>query len=219
MTLMEVLVAGLIMLIAVGSLATLVAVAVRSKLIVAVRSADTETGRQALEWMSERLRNAGLNILTSAQPPRCQDMVVAQDAALRPAVDRLYVAGEIFNTNTTAGDEVIVLGYRLTDGRIVEEQGACSGTWAPVASTVSNPGIAVTSLSFRYFERNGAEVSVPTPDVDAIRRIRMIEVAVTVQGEQGSSGRQTQTFQRLLMLRNPRPDTSNWLSPRETTEP
>lgn len=219
MTLIEVMLTSLIMLIVIGSLATLVGTAVRSKVIVAVRSADTETGRQTLEWLTERLRNAGLNVLPSAQPARCQDMVVAQDAALRPTAGSVHVAGEILNTNTTAGDEVIVLGYRLVSGRIIQDQGTCAGGWSPVTSVVSNPAITVTALSFRYFERNGTEVTVPTADLEAMRKIRVIEVTLTVQGEEGNSGQQTQTFQRLVMLRNPRPDSSAWLSPGETIGP
>jgi hypothetical protein len=82
-------------------------------MITSVRSADTETARRTLEWMSERLRNASLYILPSAQAePRCRDMVVAQDVSLRPTANRIYVSGEIFNTNTVAGDQVITLGYR-----------------------------------------------------------------------------------------------------------
>ncbi len=224
-TLTEVVVASVLMLLVIGSLSTLVGAAIRSKLFVAVRSADTETGRQTLEWMSERLRNAGLNVLPSAQPlPRCQDMVVAQrgnllDPDLRPTTGSVYVAGEILNTNTDAGDQVIVLGYRLAGGGIVEDQAPCTGGWTPTTSRVSNPAITITALSFRYFERNGAEVTVPTVDEEAIRRIRMIDVTLTVLGEEGRSGPQTQTFQRLVMLRNPRPDFSDWLSPGETTGP
>lgn len=219
MTLIEVMMASVIMLLIIGSLATLVGAAVRSRLIVSVRSADTETGRQTLEWMSERLRNGGLNLLPSAQPARCQDMVVAQDAALRPGAAGVYVAGEILNTNTTAGDEVIVLGYRLAGGRVVQDEGACAGSWAPASSLVSNPAITVTALAFRYFERNGTEVTIPPTDEEAIRRIRMIQITLTVRGEEGRSGQQTQTFQRLVMLRNPRPDSSVWLAPGETNGP
>ncbi|MDR7482736.1 MAG: prepilin-type N-terminal cleavage/methylation domain-containing protein [Armatimonadota bacterium] len=211
-SLVEVMVAMVIMTVVIGTIATLVGASVRSKMIVASRSSDTETARQTLEMMSERLRNAGLNIDPAAQPDRCDDMVVAKDPALRPTATQLYVAGEIFNSNTTAGDQVIVLGYRLTGGRIVEDRSAC-GVWAPTTSDVSNPGITVTSLLFRYFGSSGGEITVPTTDEEAIRSIRVVQISLTVRAEEGRSGAQIQRFSRQVMLRNPRPDRSGWLPP------
>lgn len=218
MSMIELLVALATMAVVAGSLSTLVGAAIRGKAITAARSADTETARQTLEWMSERMRNAGLNIRPSLQPQaRCQDMIVAQDAALRPQSDRVYVSGEIYNTDTVAGNQVITLGYRLSGGVVVEDSSPCSAAgWTPATAQVSNPAIVVTGLTFRYFTRNGTEVAVPTTDVDVIREIRMIEIAITVQAVQGTSGAQTQTFTRLLMLRNPRADANNWISPGET---
>jgi type II secretory pathway component PulJ len=216
-TLAEVVISGLLTTLVVGSLSVLVGAATRSKMIVAVRSADTESARQTLEWMSERLRNAGLNVRPSLQPEgRCQDMVVAQDPALRPQTNSVYVSGEVVNTDTTAGNEVITIGYRLQSGIVVEDRGACAGAWAPTSSQVSNPRVTVTGLAFRYFTRTGAEITVPTTDPEAIRSIRSILITLTVQGEEGTSGTQAQTFTRAVMLRNPRPDTNDWLSPTET---
>ncbi len=216
-TLLELLVAVVVILMLMGSLSVLVGAAVRSKMIVAVRSADTETARQTLEWMSERLRNAGLNILPSAQAQtRCQDMVVAQDSSLRPQPDRVYVSGEIINTNTVAGDEVITVGYRLQGGAVIEEQSSCAGAWAPSTAQVSDPRVTVTSLAFTYYDRAGDVVAVPTTDVNAIRSIRTLVITLIVQAQEGTSGTQTQTFTRAVMLRNPRPDSNNWLDPQET---
>jgi type II secretory pathway component PulJ len=215
LALVDVMVAVTFMTLATGAIAGLVGIAVRSKMIVAVRSADTETARQTLEWISERLRNAGLNVKPDAQPSLCRDMIVTAVEALRPTPGQLYVAGEIFNRNPIPGDEVIVLGYRLAGGQVVEERSGC-GAWAPATSRVSNPRVTVTGLAFRYFERNGAEVAVPAVDVEALRNIRVIQVSITVQGEEGRSGVQTQTFSRLVMLRNPRPDHNNWLPPQES---
>ncbi len=218
LTLVDVMVAVTFMTLATGAIAGLVGISVRSKMIVAVRSADTETARQTLEWMSERLRNAGLNVKPGvpAQDPLCRDMVVTADPALRPTPSQLYVTGEIINRDTVPGNEVIVLGYRVQGGQVVEERSGCTA-WAPTSSRVSNPRVTVTALGFRYFARNGAEVVVPTADVEAIRTIRVVQVSITVQGEEGRSGVQTQTFSRLVMLRNPRPDANNWLPPMETT--
>jgi type II secretory pathway component PulJ len=218
MSLVEVLVAVAIMAIVAGSLSTLVGAAVRTKMTTSVRSADTETARQTLEWMSERMRNAGLNIRPGLQAQaRCKDMVVALDAGLRPQTSSVYLSGEIYNTNTVAGDEVITIGYRLDSGVVAQDTNSCaSATWAPVTEQVSNPAITVTGLTFAYFHRNGSEIVVPTSNVNEIRDIRMIRVTLTVQAASGRSGVQTQTFSRMIMLRNPRPDTNDWLPPQET---
>lgn len=215
LSLVEVMVAMVVTIVVIGTIATLIGASVRSKMIVAIRSADTETARQTLEMMSERLRNAGLNIDPDAQPDLCDDMVVAKDAARRPTPTQIYVAGEIFNSNNRPGDEVIVLGYRLSDGRVVEDWSRCETWAAPTTSDVSNPRITVPSggLTFQYFGPSGGEISVPTIDEEAIRSIRAILVTLTVQGEEGRSGLQTQSFSRLIMLRNPRPDRSDWLPP------
>lgn len=226
-TLVEMLVAILVMAMVIGTMSVLVGAAVRGKMIVAVRSADTESARQTLEWMSERLRNAGLNVYPSAQVRlRCKDMVVAEDSGLRPRSDSVYVSGEILNADTVAGNEVITLGYRLENRVVVEERAPCSVDWNSSTvskAAVSNPRIPVTSLVFRYFARTGDLIDVPMggqiTDPGQVRSIRLIEITLTVQGEEGRSGPQTQTFTRLVMLRNPRPDVNNWISPTETNPP
>ncbi|MBM3471166.1 MAG: hypothetical protein FJX73_10320 [Armatimonadetes bacterium] len=226
-TLVEMLVAILVMAIVIGTMSVLVGAAVRGKMIVAVRTADTESARQTLEWMSERLRNAGLNVYPNAQVElRCRDMVVAEDSGLRPRSGSVHVSGEILNSDLVAGNEVITLGYRLENGVVVEEMAPCSVAWnssTVSSSAVSNPRIPVTSLVFRYFARTGDLIPVPSggqiTDPEQVRGIRLIEVTLTVQGEEGTSGAQTQTFTRLVMLRNPRPDVNNWISPSETNPP
>lgn len=210
MTLIEVLVAVVVMGLMVSTLSSLVGAAVRSKLITATRSADTETARQTLEWMSERIRNAGLNVRPSAQAEvRCKDMVVALDASLRPTATRLYVTGEILNSNTTAGDEVITLGYSLQNGVVMEAQSSCAGSWSPVTSKVSNPRVTVSSLNFQYFNRTGDQVTALTDEAQ-IRSIRVVKVSLTVEAVEGRSGVQRQTFSRMIMLRNPQPDRHDW---------
>lgn len=199
-----------------ASMSTLVGVAVRSKLIVAVRSADTETARQTLEWMSERLRNAGLNLRPAEQGEvRCKDMVVAQDATLLPTAAAVYVNGEILNSDTVAGNEVITVGYRLgsdplTGNQVVlEYERACTAGAAVATTPLSDPRVSVTSLSFDYFAGAGTRITDLTNPTE-IRRIRLIRVSLTVQSQQGQSGVQTQTWTRDIMLRNPEPNANNW---------
>jgi len=221
MTLMEVLVVMALMAVIAGSLSTLVAAAVRSKLIVAVRAADTETARQTLEWMSERLRNAGLNLRPSAQTePRCQDMVVAQDAALQPTAGAFYVSGEILNSDTTAGNEVLTLGYSVGPDPVtgtpvvLEYQQPCLAGAVGTTVPLSDPRVRVTTLAFDYFSGSGLRVTDLTNPAE-IRRIRLVRITLTVQGAQGASGTQAQTWTRAIMLRNPEPNANDWVNPNE----
>lgn len=220
LSLIEVLVTIVLMASIAASLSTLVGAAIRSKLIVAARSADTQTARQMLEWISERLRNAGLNVMPTdavqaTYPARCKDRVVAQETSLLPTATRVYVAGEILNTDTTAGNEIDTLGYYLDAGSqaIIEDRNRCPSGPQTIAS-LTDPRVRVTSLSFRYFQASGAEVTDLTSATE-IRRIQMIRITMTVEGSQGSSGTQAQTFARDVMLRNPEPYANDWKNPNE----
>ncbi len=204
-----------------GSMSALVGVAVRSKLIVAVRSADTETARQTLEWMSERLRNAGLNLKPDDQTElRCQDMVVAQDAALEPTASALYVSGEILNSDAVAGNEVSTMGYLLgsdpvSGNQVVREyQQSCAAGALATVTPLSDPRVSVTGLTFDYFSTSGLRITDLT-NASEIRRIRLIRITITVQGAEGQSGVQTQTWTRDVMLRNPEPNANDWKNPNE----
>lgn len=221
MTIVELLVALTLTVIMTGSMYILVGAAVRSKLITAVRLADTDTARQTVEWMSERLRNAGLNLVPGEQSlPRCKDMVVAQDAALQPTVGALHVNGEILNTDAVAGNEVMTIGYRLgsdpgTGNQVVQEfTQACTAGAASTLRTLSDPSLTATNLTFAYFDSAGASVTALT-DVTEIRRIRGIRLSLTVSGAQGRSGTQTLMLTTYLVLRNPEPNSSGWKNANE----
>jgi prepilin-type N-terminal cleavage/methylation domain-containing protein len=226
LTLLEVIVAMALMAIVAGSMSTLVGAAIRSKLIINVRSADTQTARQTLEWMSERLRNAGLNVnpnaaAQSSLPARCRDRVVAQDSTLRPTATQIFVTGEVLNTDTIAGNELMTIGYFLStvggNQVVMEYRDPCvNGT--PTMTVLSDPKINVTSLNLRYYAANGTEVTSLTSAPD-IRRIHMVWISLTVEGTEGRSGVQRQTWSRGIMLRNPEPYANSWINPNEVNPP
>lgn len=207
-----------------GAISILVGSALKAKMISSVRSSNTETGRSALEWMTERIRNAGLNLQPSAQTQlRCKDMVVAQDLSLLPTTTSVYVSGEMLNTNTVSGDQDITLGYYLgsdpvTNATVVMEYNqACSGGATSVAANskpLSSPQLTITGLSFQYFDANGATVTNLTSAAQ-IRKIRVISITLSVQGSEGRSGVQTETLTRYVMLRNPEPNANNWVNVNE----
>jgi len=224
LTVLEVLIGIAVMAIVGGAISILVGTAVRAKTISSVRSSDTETARSTLEWMAERIRNAGLNLQPSSQSQlRCRDMVVAQDAALYPTLTSVYVSGEMLNTNTVAGDEDITLGYYLgsdpgTGATVVMEyKQTCSGGATAVATNstpLSNPKLTILSLAFQYYDAAGTLVTNLT-SATQIRRIRIISVSLTVQGSEGQSGVQTQTLTRYVLLRNPEANANSWVDQNE----
>jgi hypothetical protein len=207
-----------------GAISLLVGSAIQAKMISSVRSSDTETARSTLEWMTERIRNAGLNLQPSAQTQlRCKDIVVAQDLSLLPTTTSVFVSGEILETNTIAGDDDLTVGYYLgsdpiTGATVVMEYNqACSGGATSIAANstpLSSPKLTITSLWLQYFDANGGAVTNLT-SVTQIRKIRIISISLTVQGSEGRSGVQTQTLTRYVLLRNPEPNANNWLDQNE----
>ena len=223
-TLVEALVGLLLIGVVTGAMAILVGAAVQSKVITASRSVNIETTRRTLDWMSERLRNAALNLNPSLQSAnRCKDRVVAQDPVLLPTSNSLYVSGEIINTNTVAGDETMTVGYYLgsdagTGNQVVMEyRQFCSSGATDVTDNsqpLSSPKVTVTDLTFQYFGGNGDQITdLSTPS--SIQQIRMIRISMTVQGSEGTSGSQSETLTRDVTLRNPEPNANNWIDVNE----
>lgn len=221
LTVVEILVASALMAVVTGAIGILVGASVQSKVISASRSANTETARVALEWMSDRLRNAGLNVLPSQQPQlRCKDRVVAQDTTLLPTSSSVYVSGDMLNTVTSPPYPVATIGYYLaadpgTGNNVVMEYNQPCSAGATAISTystrLSNPRINVTGLTFSYFDANGAAVT-NLSSVSAIRQIQIVSISMTVQGSEGKSGLQQQVFQRYVQFWDPDPTANTWVN-------
>ena len=224
LTMFEILVATALLAIVSGAISILMGTAVKSKVISASRSADTETARATLDWMSDRLRNAGFNLKPGAQAQlRCKDRVVAQDTSLLPTTTSVYVSGEIRKTDTTAGDEDATYGYYLatdsgTGNQVVMEYNQPCSAGSTAISTysypLSNPKISVTNLAFQYIDANGNAVTNLT-SASQIRQIQLISISLTVQGKEGTSGVQTQTFHANVKFWDPEPNANNWVDRNE----
>jgi len=219
MTIMEILVSISIMAVAAGAIAFLVGAAVQAKMITAARAGDTESVRESLGRMAERLRNAGLNIVPGSYTGtivRCADRVVAGDATLYPTANSVYVSGDILipppPTSYVPGSAVVTIGYYLgadpVSGKqvVMEYSQACAGATNIAANStpLSNPNVPVTSLTFTYYDSTGAQVTTLTTP-SSIRSISVIKIAMTVTASQGRSGTQTATLTRYVMFRVPDP--------------
>jgi prepilin-type N-terminal cleavage/methylation domain-containing protein len=224
LTLIEVLVGMTLMAVIASATSILVGAATQSKMITATRSANTETTRRALDWMSERLRNAGLDLNPNAQSAaRCKDRVVAQDAALLPTANSVYVSGAILNTSPTTPYQFDTIGYYLGSDPgtgtavLMEYRQSCSSNLTDVANNsqpLSSPKIPVTNLTFTYFGPNGTQVTDLTTAA-SIQQIQMIQISITVQHAEGASGTETVTLTRYVTLRNPDPNVNGWVDVNE----
>ena len=227
MTIMEILVSISIMAVAAGAIAFLVGAAVQAKMITAVRAGDTESVRESLGRMAERLRNAGLNIVPGSYTGtivRCADRVVAGDATLYPTANSVYVSGDILipppPTSYVPGSAVVTIGYYLgadpvTGKQVVMEYSqACSSGATNVAANstpLSNPRIPVTNLTFTYYDSGGLLLTPPLTTAQT-QSILFIKISMTVQASEGRSGTQTATLSRFVMLRQPEPNANTWIN-------
>jgi Tfp pilus assembly protein PilW len=220
LSVVEILVGAAIMFLVSGTISSLMGAAVRGKMITAGRTADTEVARRALDWMAERLRDAALNLVPSAQTQaRCKDRVVAQDSVLLPTAGSVFVSGEILNTNAVAGDEDATVGYYLgadpvTGRQVIMEYNQPCGSGATSLSAYStaltDPAVAIQALGFQYYDATGTQVTNLT-SIPSIRQIAAIAVSLTVQAAQGTSGPQTETLTDIITFRNPEPNANAWL--------
>lgn len=213
MTLVEVLAA-----LAVGSLvmATIylaMGTAIRSRLLVESTVHNQQHGRLVIQWVADRLRQAGYAVSPASAIPRCRDAIVAEDGALTPTPTRLY-----FNTDLDGvgfGNPTQTIGFRLgtetvggTSVNVVQESvtDCTDGALERVASLTDPTSVAIASLTFEYYNSSGAVVVNPTTPA-AIQSIRMVRITMVEQAAAGALGSREQTWTVLVNLRNPDPRT------------
>ena len=237
LTVVEILVASALMMIIAGAIAILMGAAVQSKMISAGWSTDTQSARITLSWMSDRIRQAGVNVDPAVQKlspysytSRCWDRVVAQDAAMLPVTtpstantNGLYVTGEIpYTGGTTPGTNLRTIGYYLkTDAGtgntvIMEYNELCSTKTDNISGSstrLSNPKINVTQLTFSYYDANGNQVTNLTT-ASTIQGIQVIGISLKVQSTEGKYGKQTEVYlSRYVRLWDPEPTLNSWVEP------
>ncbi|HTD48858.1 MAG TPA: hypothetical protein VK881_16445 [bacterium] len=240
LTVVEILVASALMMIIAGAIAILMGAAVQSKMISAGWSSDTQSARITLAWMTDRIRQAGVNVFPTEAAPvnqagyqaRCHDRVVAQDSTMYPVTtastantNGLYITGEIpYTGGTNPGTNLRTIGYYLkTDAGtgnavIMEYNEICSvgGTTSISGNStrLSNPKISVTQLTFSYYDANGNQVTALTTPAN-IRMIQIIGISLKVQSTEGKYGKQTEVYlSRYVRLWDPEPSVNvSWVEP------
>ncbi len=74
--------------------------AVSAKLIASNRIAGQNQGRSVVEWIADRVRQAGFRADPASTFPRCRSGIVSQDASYYPTAATLSVTGDVDNTET-----------------------------------------------------------------------------------------------------------------------
>ncbi|MDR7521814.1 MAG: prepilin-type N-terminal cleavage/methylation domain-containing protein [Armatimonadota bacterium] len=211
LTLVEVIAAMAIGSLVLSTIYLALGTAIKARLLVWSQVHNQQHGRLVIQWMADRLRQAGYAVSPASPLPRCQDALVAEDPALRPTASQIY-----FNTDLDgagAGAPTQTIGFRVgresaggTMVNVVEESVADCTSGAPsrVSSVTDPTSVAIASLTFDYYDASGTPVTdLATPD--SIRTIRMVRITLVEQASAGSLGPRGQTWSVLVSLRNPDP--------------
>lgn len=213
MTLVEVLAALAIGSLVMATIYLALGTAIRARLLVESTVHNQQHGRLVIQWVADRLRQAGYAVSPGSTIPRCRDAIVAEDSTLTPTATRVF-----FNTDLDgdgAGNPTQTIGFGLgteTVGgaavNVVQESvtDCVSGAMTRIASVTDPTSVAIASLTFEYYDSNGAVV-VDTTTPAAIRSIRMVRVTMVERAAAGALGSREQTWTVLVNLRNPDPRT------------
>ncbi len=213
MTLIEMLAAMAIGTLVLSTIYLALGTAIRARLLVESTVHGQQHGRLVIQWVADRMRQAGYGVAKAHPVARCRDALVVEEAALRPTSSQVF-----FNTDldgTGAGEPTQTIGFRLgtemvrgTSVAVLRQSVTdCAGTATPVETSITDPtSVAVDSLVFTYYDRNGTVVGDLSSPV-AIRSIRMVRVAMVERAAAGAMEPRVQTWNVLVNLRNPDPRT------------
>jgi hypothetical protein len=201
-TFLEVIMALSIMALVFGSIHLVVGNAIAAKLMVSNRIADQSQGRQTVEWIADRVRQAGFRASSGSSFPRCRNGIVSQDSLYYPTTSAISITTDFdnegtaetrtFKVETVAGQPAVTESVtECTTGATTSDQ--------PITDTTA---VRVQSLTFAYYDVNGAAVTNLTSPA-AIQTIRTVQVTVVVRALGGKMGPTDQTWTSQVTLRNP----------------
>ena len=202
LTFMEVVMALTIMALLFGSIHLVVGNAIAAKLMVSNRVADQSQGRQTVEWIADRVRQAGFRASAGSTFPRCRNGIVSQDSLYYPTTSSLSITTDFDNEGTaeTRTFKVeTVAGMPAVTESVTECTTGATTSDQPITDTTA---VRVQSLTFAYFDASGAAVTNLTSP-PAIQSIRNVQVTVVVRALGGKMGPTDQTWTTQIALRNP----------------
>ncbi len=210
LTLIEVLAALAIGSLVLSTIYLALGTAIRSRLLVASTLQSQQHGRLVVQWLGDRVRQAGYAVNYNSPIPRCRDALVVEDGSLNPASAALY-----FNTDLAGDGTVETIGFRLgtetvggaTVNVIQQSVTDCtSGAAEQVASITDPTSVSIVSFAFTYYNGSGGQVTdLVSPT--SIRSIRMIRIALVERVSAGAQGTRDQTWTMTVSFRNPDPRT------------
>jgi hypothetical protein len=202
MTFLEVLVSLSIMALLFGSIHLVVGNAIAAKLTVSNRIADQSQGRQVVEWIADRVRQAGFKANPGSAMARCRNGIVSQDALYYPTASSLSITADIDNEGTaeTRTFKVETVGGIQAVTETVTE--CTAGATTSDQAVTDTTAVQVQSLAFAYYDASGTAVTNLTSQA-AIQSIRTVQVTVVVRALGGKLGPTDQTWTTQIALRNP----------------
>jgi type II secretory pathway component PulJ len=200
LTLLEVVAALSISVVAFASVHLTAGTAILGKLLTSSTVSKDQQGRKVVEWIADRVRQAGFRT-AGTSIPRCQDKISTQSGYL-PTTSQLWINADIENTGTpqTRGFQIeTVSGVPAVTETVINCVTGAATLDQPITSPTT---VRALALQFDYYDANGTAVTNLTSP-PAIRTIRYVKVTVQVQASAGAHGPSTQTWTTNIDLRNP----------------
>ena len=200
LTVLEVVAVLAIAMVAFASIHLTAGTAILGTLLTSTTVAKEQQGRQVVEWIADRVRQAGFGIAGSSIL-RCQDKIATQNGYL-PTASQLWVNADVDNDGTpeTFGFQVeTVSGVPTVTQTVINCATGAAALDQPITSLTT---VKVLALTFGYYDSIGNAVTNLT-SAPAIRTIRFVTVTVQIQANAGARGPTTQTWSTSIDLRNP----------------
>jgi len=199
-TLLEVVTAVSITVLAFASIHFAAGTAVVGKLLAASAVANAQQGRQAVAWIADRVRQAGFRTSNSAIG-RCQDRMPVEPGYL-PTASALWINADVDDEGAPE-----TLGFRIETvagvPAVTETVIPCEAGGRAIDQPITSPtSVRAEALTFRYFDAAGAELTNPSTSAE-IRAIRLVTVSLDVEADAGPHGPAAQTWTAAIALRNP----------------
>ena len=200
LTVLEVVAALSISVVAFASVHLTAGTAILGKLLTSTTVSKEQQGRQVVEWIADRVRQAGFTTAGSALA-RCQDKIATQSGYL-PTTSQLWVNADVDNDGMpeTRGFRIeTVSGVPAVTETVIDCATGAITLDQPITSPTS---VQVLALTFSYYDASGAAVTDLT-SVPAIRTIRFVTVTVQARSTGVARGSTPQTWTSSIQLRNP----------------
>jgi Tfp pilus assembly protein PilW len=184
LTLVEVVAALAIAVLAYSSVHLTVGTAVMGRLMTSSMVSKQQQGRLVVEWIADRVRQAGYNTPSSGG---CQNKIVTA------GLHDISISADVGDGNGPARHRFYIKPGVST---IYEQVSNCIGATLSDQPLTSSTSVQATDLTFKYYNASGNPEITPA-------NIRFVTVSATVLATAGARGPSTQTWTTSIDFRNP----------------